>query len=90
LKEKLMAKPNGMTSERSKVNWFKTAARSGTSRSGLMNFALRNLGVWTLRRGCCLSAASFTPFSSTLTDFSKIRAALIFCFFCIKAKEKDS
>jgi len=57
-------------------------------RTGLMNFALRNLGVWTLRRGCCLSIASFTPFSSTLPDFSKIRAALIFCFFCIKAKEK--
>ena len=35
-----------------------------------------------------MSAASFTLFSSTLPDFSKIRAALIFCFFCIKAKEK--
>jgi len=38
--------------------------------------------------GCCLNEASFSPFSSTLTDFSKIRAALIFCFFLIKQKEK--
>jgi hypothetical protein len=37
-----------------------------------------------------LSAASFTPFSSTLPDFSKIRAALTFCFFSVKGKEKDS
>jgi len=35
-----------------------------------------------------LSEASFSPFSSAAPDFSKIRAALIFCFFCIKAKEK--
>jgi len=47
--------------------------------------------VWgALRRGCCLSAASFRPFSSTLPDFSKIRAALTFCFFSVKGKEKDS
>jgi hypothetical protein len=52
-------------------------------------FYVKKSGVWgALRRGCCLSVASFTPFSSTLPDFSKIRAALIFCFFCIKAKEK--
>ncbi|MBP1593480.1 MAG: hypothetical protein H6Q12_498 [Bacteroidetes bacterium] len=57
-------------------------------RTGLMNFALRNQGVWTLRRGCCLSEANFSLFSSTLPDFSKIRAALIFCFFLIKQKEK--
>jgi len=45
--------------------------------------------VWgALRRGCCLSAASFSTFSSTLPDFSKIRAALTFCFFSVKGKEK--
>ena len=81
---------NEVTSERSNANWSKTAAGSGTDKTGLMNFALINLGVWTLRRGCCLSAASFTPFSSTLPDFSKIRAALTFCFFSVKGKEKGS
>ena len=64
-------------------------AKPSNQNTGLMNFTLRNLGVWTLRRGCCLSEASFSPFSSTLTDFSKIRAALTFCFFSVKGKEKD-
>ena len=83
-----------MTSERSNGYTFHAPTERWQSqvkrRTGLMNFTLRNLGVWTLRRGCCLSAASFTPFSSTLTDFSKIRAALTFCFFSVKGKEKDS
>ena len=43
-----------------------------------------------LRRGNCLSEASLSPFSGMQADFSKIRAALTFCFFCVKAKEKDS
>jgi hypothetical protein len=76
-----------VTSERSNANWSKAVARSGTSKTGLMNFTLRNLGVWTLRRGCCLSEASFSLFSSTLTDFSKIRAALIFCSFASRQKK---
>jgi hypothetical protein len=42
------------------------------------------------RRGCCLSEASFSTFRYKPHDFSKKNAALIFCFFCIKAKEKDS
>nr|WP_321376084.1 hypothetical protein [uncultured Bacteroides sp.] len=40
------------------------------------------------RRGCCLSEASFTPFRYKPLDFSKKNAALIFCFFLIKQKEK--
>jgi len=40
------------------------------------------------RRGCCLSEASFSTFRYKPHDFSKKNAALIFCFFCIKAKEK--
>jgi hypothetical protein len=42
------------------------------------------------RRGCCLSEASFSTFRYKHHDFSKKNAALIFCFFCIKAKEKES
>jgi len=44
-----MAKPakpkknrHKVTSERSKANWSTTAARSGTRRTGLMDFAWRN------------------------------------------------
>jgi len=36
-----------------------------------------------------LSEASFSTFRYRPFDFSKKNAALIFCFFCIKAKEKD-
>jgi len=35
-----------------------------------------------------LSEASFSTFRYKPFDFSKKNAALIFCFFCIKAKEK--
>jgi len=42
------------------------------------------------RRGCCLSEASFSTFRYKPHDFSKKNAALIFCFFLIKQKEKDS
>ena len=115
-----MAQP----AERNKANerWCSRVSR----KTGLMNFTLRNLGVWTLRRGCCLSAASwpktaarsgtsriglifaalngmkgwsvkkkklferseFFFFSGDLLWSSGEYAALIFCFFCIKAKEK--
>jgi len=40
------------------------------------------------RRGDCLSEASLSPFSGMQTDFSKISAALNFCFFWFKPKEK--
>jgi hypothetical protein len=43
-----------------------------------------------LRRGCCLSEASFSTFRYKPHDFSKKNAALIFCFFLIKQKEKGS
>ena len=43
-----------------------------------------------LRRGDCLSEASLSPFSGMQTDFSKIRAALTFWFFCVKAKEQKN
>jgi hypothetical protein len=41
------------------------------------------------RRGCCLSEASFRPFRYKPHDFSKKNAALIFCFFWVKPKEKS-
>jgi len=41
-----------------------------------------------LRSGDCLSEASLSHFSGMQYNFSKIRAALTFCFFCVKAKEK--
>ena len=43
-----------------------------------------------LRRGDCLSEASLSPFSGMQTDFSKIRAALNFCFFWFKPKENKN
>jgi len=41
-----------------------------------------------LRRGDCLSEASLSTFSEMKYNFSKIRAALTFWFFCVKAKEQ--
>jgi len=53
-----------------------------------MNFTLRNQGMRSVKKKKLFERSEFFFFSSTSTDFSKIRAALIFCFFCIKAKEK--
>ena len=53
-----------------------------------MNFTLRNKGVWSVKKKKLFERSEFFFFSSTFPYFSKIRAALIFCFFCIKAKEK--
>jgi len=88
-----MAKPSRknrhkVASERSNANWSKTAARSGTNRTGLMSFTLRNQGMKSVKKKKLFERSEFFFFSSASPDFSKIRAALIFCFFCIKAKEK--
>jgi len=40
------------------------------------------------RRGCCLSEASFSTFRYKPHNFSKKNAALTFCFFWVKPKEK--
>jgi len=53
-----------------------------------MNFALRNQGMRSVKKKKLFERSEFFFFSSASPDFSKIRAALIFCFFCIKAKEK--
>jgi len=42
------------------------------------------------RRGCCLSEASFSTFRYKPHNFSKKNAALTFCFFSVKGKEKAS
>jgi hypothetical protein len=82
-----------MQSERSKANRF-TTLNDGEAewkrRTGLMNFALRNQGMKSVKKKKLFERSEFFFFSSASTDFSKIRAALIFCFFCIKAKEKGS
>jgi len=46
--------------------------------------------VWSVKKKKLFERSEFFFFSSTFPYFSKIRAALIFCFFCIKAKEKAS
>ena len=43
-----------------------------------------------LRRGDCLSEASLSTFSGMENNFSKIHAALNFCFFWFKPKEKEN
>ena len=53
-----------------------------------MNFTLKNKEVWSVKKKKLFERSEFFFFSSTFPYFSKIRAALIFCFFCIKAKEK--
>ncbi len=91
-----MAKPSQkkkrhkVASERSKANWSTTAARSGTSKTGLMNFTLRNKGVWSVKKKKLFERSEFFFFSSTFPYFSEIRAALTFCFFSVKGKEKAS
>ena len=63
------------------------AQPSGTRRTGLMSFTLRNQGVWSVKKKKLSERSEFFFFSSVSPDFSKIRAALIFCFFLIKQKE---
>jgi len=53
-----------------------------------MNFALRNQGMKSVKKKKLFERSEFFFFSSASPDFSKIRAALIFCFFLIKPKEK--
>jgi len=53
-----------------------------------MSFTLRNQGMKSVKKKKLFERSEFFFFSSASPDFSKIRAALIFCFFCIKAKEK--
>jgi len=75
-----------------------TATRSTTPPSngeaerkeGPASFFLREeIGrIVAKRRGCCLSEASFSPFRYKPHDFSKKNAALTFCFFWVKPKEK--
>jgi hypothetical protein len=79
-----------VTSERSKANWSTTAARSEKP-AGLASWILREeiMRNGALRRGDCLSEASLSPFSEMQHNFSKIRAALTFWFFCVKAKERE-
>ena len=55
-----------------------------------MNFALRNQGMKSVKKKKLFERSEFFFFSSASPDFSKIRAALIFCFFLIKQKEKAS
>ena len=79
-----------VTSERSKANWSKVVARSGTNRTGLMSFTLRNQGMKSVKKKKLFERSEFFFFSSTFPYFSKIRAALTFCFFSVKGKEKGS
>ena len=85
--------PRSETSEAKKqaqqsLNDPKHHQRRETQRlaSWILREEIRRNGA--LRRGDCLSEASLSPFSGMQADFSKIRAALTFCFFCVKAKEK--
>ena len=50
-----------VTSERSKANCSKTAARSETGKTGLMNFTLRNQGVGSVKKGLKLAALKQLP-----------------------------
>ena len=50
-----------VTSERSKANRSKTAARSRAIKTGLMNFALRNLGVGSVKKGVLFERSEFHP-----------------------------
>jgi hypothetical protein len=86
-----MNRAKGAASQaKQRLSRSKTAAHSGTSKTGLMNFTLRNKGVKSVKKKKLFERSEFFFFSSTFPYFSKIRAALIFCFFCIKAKEKAS
>jgi len=55
-----------------------------------MNFTLRNKGVCSVKKKKLFERSEFFFFSSTFPYFSKIRAALTFCFFSVKGKEKGS
>ena len=65
-------------------------AQPSGKKTGLMNFTLRNKGVWSVKKKKLFERSEFFFFSSTFPYFSKIRAALTFCFFSVKGKEKDS
>ena len=85
-----------MKNERGKRN---SAAHSRKQGEGVL---VEEVGIWpqwrgrkenqegSRRSGKLFERSEFFFFSSTFPYFSKIRAALIFCFFCIKAKEKYS
>ena len=55
-----------------------------------MSFTLRNQGMKSVKKKKLFERSEFFFFSSTFPYFSKIRAALTFCFFSVKGKEKDS
>jgi len=86
-----MAQPSKKTATKwqaSEAMLMSNGAAERKRRIGLMNFALRNQGVWSVKKKKLFERSEFFFFSTIPPDFSKIRAALIFCFFCIKAKEK--
>jgi hypothetical protein len=43
---------------------------------------------WSVKKGRLFERSEFEPFSGMQHNFSKIRAALTFWFFCVKAKEQ--
>jgi hypothetical protein len=51
--------------------------------------ALRKNRWKALRKKSCLSASEFFSFSFSSIFLDNFHEALIFCFFCIKAKEKE-
>ena len=53
-----------------------------------MNFTLRNHGTRSVKKKKLFERSEFFFFSSASHDFSKIRAALNFCFFWFKPKER--
>jgi hypothetical protein len=79
-----------VTSERSKANWSKVAARSGTSRTGLIFAALNGMKGWSVKKKKLFERSEFFFFSGDLLWSSGEYAALTFCFFWVKPKEKDS
>ena len=78
-----------VTAERSNGYLFHNRSPPQNQQDRPLFFLREEIGRFVAkRRGCCLSEASFTPFRYKPPDFSKKNAALTFCFFSVKGKEK--
>ena len=76
-------------SERSKANWSTTVVRSEANRTGLIFAALNGVKGGGVKKKKLFERSEFFFFSSTLSWSSGEYAALTFCFFSVKGKEKS-